>query len=98
MVVSIVRNSPVLYKSEGGNPEWAVAMGGYDSAISIWKESDKKPLVIKDLFEAAVADISWSSNGEFLMACSSDGSVATIMLSDTLGEVVYPELPPTAKI
>ena len=75
-----------------------MALGGYDSAISIWKEKDEKPIVIKDLFEAAVADITWASNGQFLMACSSDGTVATIMIGDVLGEVIYPDAKPNREI
>ena len=82
--VSIVKSSPVLYKSNT-NPAWVVALGGYDCAISIWKNNEEKPVVIKDLFDCSVADISWSSDGDLLMACSSDGTVALICLEQQLG-------------
>lgn len=36
-------------------------------------------MVIKDLFDDSVLDISWSSRGDFLLACSWDGTVACVM-------------------
>lgn len=53
----------------------------------MWLTSLKRPLVvIKDLFDDSVLDISWSSNGLFLLACSWDGTVACIVFShDELG-------------
>lgn len=105
--ISIVSASPVLYKSsvdKGYN--WAVACGGFDSAISIWKSGENRPIAIRDIFSCAVSDISWSSDGKFVLACSNDGTVATIFLANELGEVatqremhsfmyeLYSEIPP----
>lgn len=39
-------------------------------------------LVIYDLFEDSVLDLSWSSDRHILLACSKDGTVACIMFSD----------------
>jgi WD40 repeat protein len=56
------------------------AIGSRDRSISVWLTSLKRPLVvIKDLFDDSVLDISWSSNGLYLFACSWDGSVACVI-------------------
>lgn len=50
--------------------------------MSIWSTALKRPLVvIKDLFTNSVMDISWSSCGTIMMACSWDGSVAVAQFS-----------------
>jgi WD40 repeat protein len=86
--VSVISASPVLYKS-GVDKEltWAIALGGYDSAISIWKGNDVKPIAIRDLFSCAVTDLAWSSDGKFLLSSSNDSTVSVIYLSNELGEV-----------
>ena len=103
--ISVVSSSPVLYKVEG-SLHWAVACGGFDSTISIWRSNDIKPIAIRDLFSCAVSDISWSSDGKIVMGCSNDGSVAVIYLGNYLGDMVnqrdmhkfmfelYSEIPP----
>lgn len=48
----------------------------------MWLTSLKRPLVvIKDLFDDSVLDISWSSNGLYLLACSWDGTVACVVFT-----------------
>lgn len=37
--------------------------------------------MIKDLFDDSVLDMSWSSNGLYLMACSWDGTVACVIFT-----------------
>nr|XP_018904319.1 PREDICTED: protein HIRA-like [Bemisia tabaci] len=55
----------------------ACAVGSRDKSVSVWLTSLKRPLVvIQDLFAAPVLDITWSSSGLSLMACSLDGTVA----------------------
>jgi protein HIRA/HIR1 len=82
--LSVARCSPVLYKGEHG-PNWCVALGSYDCGVSVWKYGEQKPLVLRDLFEAAVADIAWSADGSLLVACSSDGTIATVNFEGALG-------------
>lgn len=84
--ISVVASSPVLYKAEG-SLHWAVACGGFDSTISIWRNIDTKPIAIRDLFSCAVSDLAWSSDGKIVMGCSNDGSVAVIYLGNELGDV-----------
>ena len=110
--VSVVSASPVLYKYSSNDKEltWAIAVGGYDSAISIWRGKDEKPIAIRDLFGCAVTDISWSSDGKFVFASSNDGTVAVLFLATELGEVatttemhsymfsLYSEVPPEPEI
>ncbi|PVD31725.1 hypothetical protein C0Q70_07143 [Pomacea canaliculata] len=53
------------------------AIGSKDRSLSIWLTALKRPLVVlHDLFEKSILDISWSSSGLELMCCSLDGTVA----------------------
>ncbi|XP_060535243.1 protein HIRA homolog [Cylas formicarius] len=83
--VTCVRfNSNIFKKSSPDSPKKATqycccAIGSRDRSISVWLTSLKRPLVvIKDLFDDSVLDISWSSGGLFLLACSWDGTVACV--------------------
>ncbi|XP_063359905.1 protein HIRA [Cydia amplana] len=59
------------------------AVGARDRALSIWLTSLKRPLVVvHDLFSDSVLDLSWSSDGLNLLACSSDGTVACIQFTN----------------
>ncbi|KAJ8958968.1 hypothetical protein NQ314_006332 [Rhamnusium bicolor] len=76
-------NSNILKKQTPGGPKMTqyccCAIGSRDRSISVWLTSLKRPLVvIKDLFDDSVLDISWSSNGLYLLACSWDGTVACV--------------------
>lgn len=66
------------------------AVGSTDSVISVWKTNSMTPLVVvKDVFERQVLDLSWSNDGHHLYACSADGSTIAISFSDEeLGDVV----------
>lgn len=56
-----------------------LALGSRDRSVSVWLTSATRPLVVvHDLFNDSVMDLSWSSCGRRLMACSWDGSVACI--------------------
>lgn len=85
--VTCVRfNSNILKKFNPGSPKTqqycCCAIGSRDRSISVWLTSLKRPLVvIKDLFEDSVLDISWSSNGLHLLACSWDGTIACVVFS-----------------
>lgn len=83
--VTCVRfNSNILKKTTSESPKTqqycCCAIGSRDRSVSVWLTSLKRPLVvIKDLFDDSVLDISWSKSGSFLLACSWDGTVACIM-------------------
>ncbi|CAH0546433.1 unnamed protein product [Brassicogethes aeneus] len=90
--VTCVRfNSNILKKSSSSSPKnhqyCCCAIGSRDRSISVWLTSLKRPLVvIKDLFDDSVLDITWSSNGLYLLACSWDGTVACVTFTqDELG-------------
>ena len=56
-----------------------LAVGSRDRSVSVWLTKAKRPLVVvHDLFDDSVMDLSWSSCGKRLLACSWDGSVACI--------------------
>ncbi|KAB0796937.1 hypothetical protein PPYR_10998 [Photinus pyralis] len=77
-------NSNILKKLLPSSPKTqqycCCAIGSRDRSLSVWLTSLKRPLVvIKDLFDDSVLDISWSSNGMNLLACSWDGTVACVV-------------------
>ena len=64
------------------------AIGSRDRSISVWLTSLKRPLVvIHDLFEDSILDLTWDSKGQILMATSWDGTIAVIEFRlDEIGE------------
>jgi len=59
-----------------------IAVGSRDRSISVWLTSQPRPLIVAhDLFESSVLDISWSSDGYRLLACSQDGTVAAMIFT-----------------
>jgi WD40 repeat protein len=84
--ISCVRfNKNILQKNGGtSNVFVSVALGSRDRSISIWSTNIKRPLVvISEVFDQSVLDLSWSRDGKILLACSMDGSVAAVMLNQT---------------
>ncbi|GJQ84164.1 hypothetical protein Trydic_g2841 [Trypoxylus dichotomus] len=85
--VTCVRfNSNILKKFTPSSPKaqqyCSCAIGSRDRSISVWLTSLKRPLVvIKDVFDDSVLDISWSSNGLHLLACSWDGTVVCVIFN-----------------
>ncbi|XP_041977561.1 protein HIRA homolog [Aricia agestis] len=74
-------NSNIFVKD--GKKCCCAAVGSRDRALSIWLTSLKRPLVVvHDLFADSVLDLSWSSDGLNLLACSSDGTVACIQFTN----------------
>jgi protein HIRA/HIR1 len=60
-----------------------VAIGSRDRSLSVWSTSLKRPLVvIHELFVSSVLDISWSSCGMCLCACSKDGTIVFIEFTE----------------
>ncbi|CAG2107706.1 unnamed protein product [Medioppia subpectinata] len=81
-------NSNIMCLPSKQNPKKShklccIAIGSRDRSLSVWMTSRKRPiLVLHDLFDNSVLDLSWSQNGYQLMACSWDGSVAFIEFTD----------------
>ncbi|KAG5683271.1 hypothetical protein PVAND_012561 [Polypedilum vanderplanki] len=65
-----------------------LAIGSRDRCLSVWMTALQRPLlVIRDLFEDSILDLSWSSDGYTLLACSGDGTVACLQFTeDQLGK------------
>ena len=88
--VTCVRFSPVIYKKVTRRDEkekiiqyCVLAVGSRDRSLSIWMTAFTRPLVVvHELFTSSVLDISWSSCGRKLVACSTDGSVAYIEFNE----------------
>lgn len=60
-----------------------LAIGSRDRSLSVWLTSLKRPLfVIHDVFESSILDLAWSKDGLVLLACSMDGSIAAVVLSE----------------
>ncbi|KAL4333263.1 hypothetical protein GQ457_07G035570 [Hibiscus cannabinus] len=59
-------------------PYNVIAIGSQDRTITVWTTASPRPLfVAKHFFGQSVVDLSWSSDGYSLFACSLDGTVAT---------------------
>lgn len=65
-----------------------LAIGSRDRCLSVWMTALQRPLlVIRDLFDDSILDLSWSSDGYTLLACSGDGTVACLQFTeDQLGK------------
>ncbi|BFZ18214.1 hypothetical protein BsWGS_21253 [Bradybaena similaris] len=79
--VTVVRFNPNIFKKkfkgEKAQQYSCCAIGSKDRSLSIWLTALKRPLVVMhDLFENSILDLSWSPNGMELMSCSIDGTVA----------------------
>ena len=88
--IEVVKFNPHLFfmgnEGEGLEDEGAnhgcLAIGSRDRSLSIWLTSYKRPLVVvHELFNNSILDLSWSKDGYDLMACSLDGSVAFVSLT-----------------
>ncbi|XP_068748339.1 protein HIRA-like [Montipora capricornis] len=81
--VTCVRFNPKLFVKKVGEDSARLkqysccAIGSRDRSLSVWLTSLKRPLVvIHDLFNHSVMDVSWSDSGSQLLVCSWDGTVA----------------------
>lgn len=70
-----------------------LAIGSRDRCLSVWMTALQRPLlVIRDLFDDSILDLSWSHDGYILLACSGDGTVACLQFNeDQLGKPLSEE-------
>ncbi|KAJ8005623.1 hypothetical protein DPEC_G00119860 [Dallia pectoralis] len=99
--VTVVKFNPKIFKKKQKNgsstkpscPYCCCAVGSKDRSLSVWLTSLKRPLVvIHDLFDKSIMDISWTLNGLGILVCSMDGTVAYLDFSqDELGDPLNEE-------
>uniref|UniRef100_A0A667WQF8 Protein HIRA n=1 Tax=Myripristis murdjan TaxID=586833 RepID=A0A667WQF8_9TELE len=99
--VTVVKFNPKIFKKKqknGGSPKpscpyCCCAVGSKDRSLSVWLTSLKRPLVvIHDLFDKSIMDISWTLTGLGILVCSMDGTVAYLDFSlDELGDPLNEE-------
>lgn len=81
--INCVRFSSSIMNRKVGkktHPMCLCAVGSRDSNVSVWLTGLKRPVVvIENLFQGPVLDVSWSKNGLNLYACSFDGTVAILI-------------------
>ncbi|XP_075159096.1 histone cell cycle regulator-like protein [Haematobia irritans] len=60
-----------------------LAVGSRDRSLSVWMTALQRPLVvIHELFNDSILDLSWGPEKYILMACSGDGTVACLQFSE----------------
>ncbi|XP_035385434.1 protein HIRA [Electrophorus electricus] len=99
--VTVVKFNPKIFKKKQRNgnaprpscPYCCCAVGSKDRSLSVWLTSLKRPLVvIHDLFDKSIMDITWTLNGLGVLVCSMDGTVAFLDFSqDELGDPLNEE-------
>ncbi|XP_053135836.1 protein HIRA [Hemicordylus capensis] len=99
--VTVVKFNPKIFKkkqkngssTKSGCPYCCCAVGSKDRSLSVWLTCLKRPLVvIHELFDKSIMDISWTLNGLGILVCSMDGSVAFLDFSqDELGDPLSEE-------
>ncbi|KAI6648655.1 Protein HIRA-like protein isoform X1 [Oopsacas minuta] len=82
------------YDLKSSQSHTIVALGSKDSSISIWNTAKTKPiLLVEQVFSSSILDLSWSSDGYRLLACSWDSSIALLKFSEAeLGYVLESSL------
>ncbi|MGH0145761.1 UNVERIFIED_CONTAM: hypothetical protein FKN15_034721 [Acipenser sinensis] len=99
--VTVVKFNPKIFKKKQKNgsspkpscPYCCCAVGSKDRSVSVWLTCLKRPLVvIHELFDKSIMDISWTLNGLGILVCSMDGTVAYLDFSqDELGDPLNEE-------
>ncbi|XP_037935794.1 protein HIRA homolog [Teleopsis dalmanni] len=70
-----------------------LAVGSRDRSLSVWMTALQRPLiVVHELFNDSILDLSWGPEKCVLMACSGDGTIACLQFSEVeLGEPLSEE-------
>ncbi|KAG0147103.1 hypothetical protein CROQUDRAFT_722525 [Cronartium quercuum f. sp. fusiforme G11] len=99
-VVEVAAYNPRMFLSnsekpaEGRNICAAFALGARNS-ISVWLTKSSTPiLVLHDVFDRDILDLSWAADGVTLYACSSEGHVAAFVMKEilTIMHLTSPEM------
>ncbi|XP_039266238.2 protein HIRA-like isoform X1 [Styela clava] len=87
------RRHPDKAAGEPRLPYTCCAIGSRDRSLSVWLTSLQRPLiVVNDLFNDSVMDVTWSFDGNSLLCCSWDGSVAYLQFKpQEIGEALTRE-------
>ncbi|KAH8387990.1 hypothetical protein KR093_010789, partial [Drosophila rubida] len=81
-------NSILMRQMTGGSPSkptqyCVLAVGSRDRSLSVWLTALQRPMVvIHELFNDSVLDISWGPQQCLLMACSGDGTIACLQFNE----------------
>ncbi|XP_017870621.1 PREDICTED: protein HIRA homolog isoform X1 [Drosophila arizonae] len=81
-------NSILTRYMAGDSPSKAMqycvlAVGSRDRSLSVWMTALQRPMiVIHELFNDSVLDLSWGPQQCLLMACSGDGTIACLQFSE----------------
>uniref|UniRef100_A0A4W3ITK3 Protein HIRA n=1 Tax=Callorhinchus milii TaxID=7868 RepID=A0A4W3ITK3_CALMI len=99
--VTVVKFNPKIFKKKPRNgssnkpscPYCCCAVGSKDRSLSVWLTCLKRPLVvIHELFDKSIMDISWTLTGLGMLVCSMDGTVAFLDFSqEELGDPLTEE-------
>jgi WD40 repeat protein len=82
--VAVAAFSPRLFQDRDDPKGIAtvIALGSVDQSVSVWITGQSRPiLVARDVFQRQVMDLSWSSDGLTLYACSADGHIAAFVFT-----------------
>ncbi|XP_065366147.1 protein HIRA homolog [Calliphora vicina] len=70
-------------KSQKPQQYCCLAVGSRDRSLSVWMTALQRPLVvIHELFNDSILDLSWGPDKCILLACSGDGTVACLQFSE----------------
>ncbi|KAL7743061.1 hypothetical protein ACLKA6_005804 [Drosophila palustris] len=82
-------NSILMRPMAGGSPSkpmqyCVLAVGSRDRSLSVWMTALQRPMVvIHELFNDSVLDMSWGPQQCLLMACSGDGTIACLQFNES---------------
>jgi len=82
--VAVAAFSPRLFRNRDDPTSscTVIALGSVDQSVSVWITGQSRPiLVARDVFQRQVMDLSWSSDGLTLYACSADGHIAAFVFT-----------------